>query len=65
MTTLAKAKYMSKQANWVIRIARQGGFTAHFNLNRIFYTKEAIRKAVLEIAPRFKNSDGNNYDSIF
>jgi len=56
---------MSKQANWVIRIARQGGFTAHFNLNRIFYTKEAIRKAVLEIAPRFKNSDGNNYDSIF
>ena len=50
---------MQKQVTWVIQKAIVGGKTAHYHLNRAFYTKEAIRKAVLEIAPRFKNHKGS------
>jgi ribosomal protein L17 len=58
VTTLEKAKYMQTQVSWVIQKAMAGGKSAHYHLNRAFYTKEAIRKAVLEIAPRFKNHTG-------
>ena len=53
-TTYNKAKYMVPLAELVIHKAKKGGKIADHYMKKIFYDKEAGRKCVRELAPRFR-----------
>lgn len=58
ITTVDKAKYLRPLAERIIHTAKKGGMIAHVGLNRIFFDPHATKKAVQELAPRFKDLSG-------
>jgi len=57
-TTLAKAKTLRSYIEKLITKARKGDFNAHREVFAYLQDKEATKKLVNEIAPRYENRNG-------
>ncbi len=53
-TTLAKAKELRPWVEKLIIKAKEGGYNGNKHMNKILFTKEAIRRVRTEVLPRLQ-----------
>ena len=59
ITTYAKAKYLMPIAQKVINKGKMGYPYCNKSLGKMFYDQTVVNKVVNELAPRFRDNDGN------